>query len=341
MAINKRVLVTGPIFDTPSGPSGQGGKLYTALKNEGYTVYKRSNKRNRILRLIDTLGFILLNFWRYDVAIVQVFSYKAFVLESMVILLNKLLGKKVIAVIRGGAFPEFTNKYSMYVKFVLRNCNAVETPSKFIIEELKKHKLKIGYTSNFIDPTHFPYLWMNPNRPKLLWVRAFHKIYNPEIAVRCVAYLKDIFPNIKLTMVGPDQGELHNMQKLIKELSLESNIDIIGPIPNHELHKYYQSHAVFLTTTSYESFGVAMVEAANCGIPMVATNVGEIPYMWERGMDILLADVQEQTAFNKEVERILKDKNLAMHLSQNAYNKAKQFTWPYVKDKWEQMIHSK
>lgn len=340
MAVKKRILVTGPIFDTPSGPSGQGGKLYTALKSEGYTVYKRSNKRNRLLRLIDTIGFILLNFRKYDVAIVQVFSYKAFVLESIVIILNRLLGKKTIAVIRGGAFPEFTDKFPTYVKFVLDKCNAVETPSKFIIKELKKHKLKIGYTPNFIDPTHFPYQWKIQKSDKLLWVRAFHKIYNPQIAINCVAHLKKQFPQIKLTMIGPDQGELNNMQKLINELSLENNIDIIGPIPNHELYKYYQSHAAFLTTTSYESFGVAMVEAANCGIPMVATKVGEIPYMWENGKEILMANIDNQQEFNQQVTNLLTNHEIANQLSLNAHEKVKEFTWSSVKIKWNQLINN-
>ncbi|MFN3445952.1 MAG: glycosyltransferase family 4 protein [Bacteroidia bacterium] len=339
MAVNKRVLVTGPIFDTPSGPSGQGGKLYTALKGDGYTIYKRSNKRNRTLRLIDTLGFILINFWKYDVAIVQVFSYKAFVLESTVIIFNKLLGKKVIAVIRGGAFPEFTNKYPMYVNFILGKCSAVETPSKFIIEELKNHHIMVGYTPNFIDPTYFPYSWKHTNQPLLLWVRAFHKIYNPQIAINCVAHLKKQFPHIKLTMIGPDQGELNNMQKLIRELSVESNVDILGPQPNHDLYKFYTSHNVFLTTTSYESFGVAMVEAANCGIPMVATSVGEIPYMWENGKELLMADINNQEEFNQQVISLLTNHKLAQQLSFNAHEKVKEFTWSSVKIKWEQLIN--
>lgn len=340
MKSNKRILVTGPIFDTSSGPSGQGGKLYTALKAEGYTVYKRSNKRNRLLRLIDTIGFIMFNFWKYDVVIVQVFSYKAFVLESMVILLNKLIGKKIIAVVRGGAFPEFTSKFPKYVRFILSNCNAVETPSKFIIEELQRYKIEVGYMPNFINNEFFKNTWKKPKEPKLLWVRAFHKIYNPEIAIQCVNEMKALFPDIKLTMIGPGQGELKNILRLIENLNLKKHIDIIGSIPNHELSKYYSTHSVFLTTTSFESFGVAMVEAANCGIPMVATKVGEIPYMWSNNTDILLADLKDQTTFNNQVIKLLTDNKMAQLLSINAYEKAKEFTWPTVKFKWEELINN-
>ncbi|MBP9185875.1 MAG: glycosyltransferase family 4 protein [Bacteroidia bacterium] len=339
MAIKKRILVTGPIFDTQSGPSGQGGKLYTALTNEGYTTFKRSNKRNRLLRLVDTLGFVLFNFSKYDAVIVQVFSNKAFVLESCVILLNRILGKKIIAVIRGGAFPEFTNKYPKFIRFVLSKCYHVETPSKYIIEELKKHNIKVGYTPNFIDPSYFPYKWKNPSKPKLLWVRAFHKIYNPDIAIRCVAALIHKYPEIRLTMVGPDQGELKNIQLLIKELNLTNYIDIVGPQPNHELAKYYTTHTVFITTTSYESFGVAMVEAANCGIPMVATKVGEIPFMWQEEKEILLAELLNQDLFNKKVETVLSNEELAKSLSINARKKATQYSWSFVNERWNQLIN--
>ena len=340
MAVDKRVLITGPIFDTPSGPSGQGGKLYTALKDEGYTIYKRSNKRNRILRLIDTLGFILLNFWKYDITIVQVFSYKAFVLESIVILLNKLLCKKIIAVIRGGAFPEFTNKYPAYVKFILRKCNTVVTPSKFVIEELIKHQLSISYIPNFIDQTHFPYHWKSEESNRLLWVRAFHKIYNPGIAVKCIAELRNQYPDITLTMIGPDMGELENTNKLIKDLDLSTNVLIVGSVPNKDLAKYYQTHSVFLTTTSYESFGVSIVEAASCGIPQVATAVGEIPMMWQNGQDILLSDIKDQETFNSNVSRLLNSKELSMNLSKKANKKAKEFTWSFVRMKWLDLLAS-
>jgi SAM-dependent methyltransferase len=85
--------------------------------------------------------------------------------------------------------------------------------------------------------------------------------------------LKKNFPQISLTMIGPDKGILNEILLMIKELGLESNIKIIGPISNQELFKYYQSHSVYLNTTSYESFGVALVEAAACGIPIVSTNV--------------------------------------------------------------------
>ena len=103
----KRILVCGPIFDTPSGPSGQGGKLYTKLKAAGYVVYKRSKYKNVFLRVADTLFFVIFQAWKYDVILIQMFSNLAFIISYFVTFFGKALGKKIIPIIRGGAFVEF------------------------------------------------------------------------------------------------------------------------------------------------------------------------------------------------------------------------------------------
>ena len=76
----------------------------------------------------------------------------------------------------------------------------------------------------------------------------------------------------------------------ILNLNLSNNIKILGPISNKKLSYYYQRHNVFINTTSYESFGTALIEAASCGIPIVSTNVGEIPLNWTNEKDILLVE---------------------------------------------------
>ena len=336
----KRVLVTGPIFDSPSGPSGQGGKLYTNLKAEGYTIYKRSFYRNKLARLVDTLWFVLMSASKYDVIIIQLFSYRAFLLEDVVIRLGNLLGKTTIAVIRGGAFPEFYNKYPNWSESVLKRCNKVETPSIYIKEYLQAKGFVIGHTSNFIDQTYFKFNWENTLEPKLLWVRAFHDIYKPELAINCIANLVKLYPNIHLTMVGPDQGKLEYCQSLMKELDVEKYITITGPIPNHELNTYYKSHQIFLTTTSYESFGVALVEAACTGIPMVSTKVGEIPFMWQQGEEMLMAKDGDQEDFDTQVSTLLADYELRQKLSINARKKAEKYTWEHIKNKWTYLIEN-
>jgi glycosyltransferase involved in cell wall biosynthesis len=115
-------------------------------------------------------------------------------------------------------------------------------------------------------------------------------------------------------------------------------VQIVGSVENKELAKYYQTHSVFLTTTSYESFGVSIVEAACSGIPQVATSVGEIPLMWENETEILLAKLNDQQQFNNNVFRLLNSKELARNISSKAYVKAKNYTWTMVQKKWQELL---
>ncbi|MBE0653253.1 MAG: glycosyltransferase family 4 protein [Bacteroidales bacterium] len=103
---------------------------------------------------------------------------------------------------------------------------------------------------------------------------------------------------------------------------------------NDKLYSYYHSHDVFLNTTSYESFGVAVLEAASCGIPVVTTNVGEIPFLWRHGQEILMAENLIPSKFADEIFKIFSDPSLADILSKNARKKAEEFDWELIRDKW-------
>ncbi len=334
----KRILVCGPIFDTPSGPSGQGGKLYTKLKSEGYTVYKRSKYRNKILRVADTLFFVIFHARKYDIILIQMFSNMAFIIDYLVINVARILNKKTIPIIRGGAFVEFYNRFPNWIGGVLRKSYLVSSPSLFIGQFLKSKSIDVLNIPNFIETHKFPYSWNPATELKLLWVRAFTDIYKPEFAIRAVDKLKESFPDIKLTMVGPDMGKLTFCKELITELGLNNSINITGSISNNELSNIYASHTIYINTTSYESFGVALIEAACTGIPVVSTDVGEIPFMWQNGEEMMIVKDNDLEAFSEAVKNLLLDKNAQTRLSKNARVKAEQFSWENVKPQWNKLL---
>jgi glycosyltransferase involved in cell wall biosynthesis len=334
----KRILVCGPIFDTPAGPSGQGGKLYTKLKSEGYTVYKRSKYRNKILRVADTLFFVIFHARKYDIILIQMFSNMAFIIDYLVINVAQILNKKTIPIIRGGAFVEFYNRFPNWIGGVLRKSSLVSSPSLFIGQFLKSKNIEVLNIPNFIETHKFPYSWNPTDEHKLLWVRAFTDIYKPEFAIKTVHKLKESFPNIKLTMVGPDMGKLTYCKALINELGLNESIEITGSISNNELSHIYASHTIYINTTSYESFGVALIEAACTGIPVVSTDVGEIPFMWQNGEEMMIVKDNNLDAFSEAVKNLLLDKNAQTRLSKNARTKAEQFSWENVKPQWNKLL---
>ena len=148
--------------------------------------------------------------------------------------------------------------------------------------------MTVNYLPNPISLINFKYDRSNVTDNSILWVRAFDEIYNPKDAIYTLAYLEKKISNVSLTMIGPDKGLLNEVVKLIDDLNLKEKVKILGPIPNEELFNYFHSHTVLLNTTSYESFGQALLESAACGCPIVSNDVGEVSYIWEDNEDILL-----------------------------------------------------
>lgn len=315
-----------------------GGILYTKLQQEGYTVYRRSAYRNKIIRLFDTLYFVIFKSKKYDLIMFQTFSNMAFLNDFFATIFSGLFRKPSISTIHGGAFTEFYAKYPKFISYVLKKSTILTSPSHFLTNYLNSKGHKVKYLPNFIEIQKFPYKWQPTGAHKLLWVRAFTEIYKPEMAIRLVANLKAQYPQIKLTMVGPDMGKLEDCKILIQKLGVSDNIELTGKIPNNELNHYYSTHSVYINTTSYESFGVALVEAACSGIPIVSTGVGEIPYMWTNKEDMLLAEDKDEEGFYQNVHLLLQDADLQIKLSKNARIKAEKYSWENVKSQWDELI---
>jgi len=143
--------------------------------------------------------------------------------------------------------------------------------------------------------------------------------------------VRKTIPNAKLTMIGPDRGILKDVIELIKLLNIENAIEIVGPVKNDCLFKYYQTHKIFINTTKYESFGVALFEAASCGVPIVTNNIGEIPYIWQNNSNILLVDSGDEKEFARKIIELMSNSHFYNNISVEGCKNAKLYEWSKIK----------
>jgi len=295
-----------------------------------------SRKQNKILRLLDILTSVL--FFSGKIIHINVFSGPAFQISEYASLLAKLRGKKLLLSLHGGILPEFSERNASRIAKVFNRADKILTPSLYLKAFFEKQGYQIDYLPNSVDLAKFPYGRNQVKPSSILWVRAFTQIYNPELAIKAFLEVKKKIPEATLTMVGPDKGILNESKELIHKLGLEDSITITGPVKNEELYTYFQSHSVFINTTSYESFGVAVLEAASCGIPIVSTKVGEIPYLWEHEKNILLTLDFEPVNFANEILKLINNQDMSSNLSREARIKAESFTWENIKPYWIKVL---
>lgn len=330
------ILFIGNFLSKSNGSLPVSEGIANTLTDEKKIIaLKASHFQNRLIRFADILISVL--FKRYTILHIDVFSGNSFFFARFAAAIGKNRGKKIVLTLHGGALHEYYIGREKLFKKMFDGAY-VQSPSTFLKSFFEQKGYAIEYCPNPLAIEKFPFRRNNVRPYSLLWVRAFTPIYNPHVAVEVLEKVLKVYPLATLTMVGPDKGLLNETVALKDRLKLTERVKLVGPVKNDELFTYYQSHAVYLNTTSYESFGVAVVEAACCGVPVVSFSVGEIPFLWKDEENILLANHLDVDAMASQVIRIFKDEALGSRLSIQARKRAEQFSWENIKPHWLKIL---
>jgi glycosyltransferase involved in cell wall biosynthesis len=291
-------------------------------------------------RLLDMLGTAWRKRNEYQLASIDVFSGPAFLWAELVVDELRLLGKPYLFVLRGGNLPDFGRGNPGRVSRLLRSAAIVTAPSRYLQESMRPYRRDIRLLPNAIDLPAYPFRVRSNPAPHLVWLRAFHAIYNPNLAALLLAELVDEYPDVRLTMVGPDKGDgsLQGFERTVRAMDLEGRVELAGSVPKAQVPTWLDRGDIFINTTNFDNTPVSVIEAMACGLCVVSTNVGGIPYLLEHDRDALLVPPNDSKAMAGAVERILAEPGLAEKLTRNARQKAEQFDWQVTMPKWEALF---
>lgn len=334
------LLLIGNYLSGPKQNQNIWQDLAHHLREGGYSVLTTSNKANKILRLFDMLTTI----WRYrkdyDIAQIDVFSGLAFIWAYLSASLLMKIHKPFILTLHGGSLPEFSSRYTLPVQRLLASANAVTVPSHYLFEKLRPYRDDLQLIPNAVDISRYPFHRRVSPEPSLIWLRAFHEIYNPELAVEMLYKLRSKFPAARLIMVGPDKGDgsLQSTQQHAAELGLMDSVKFSGSVPKSEVPVWLNKGDIFINTTNFDNTPISVMEAMACGLCVVSTNVGGLPYLLEDNRDALLVPPNDPSAMSVAITCILTEPGLAEKLSENARTKVEQFNWKIILPMWEKML---
>ena len=334
------ILIVGNFLSHAGGSRGVCEDLAEQLRAEGWQVITTSSKPSRLPRLVDMVNTAWQRRHEYDVAQVDVFSGPAFTWAEAVCWTLRRAKKPYVLTLRGGSLPQFSKRWPRRVKRLLRSATAVTTPSQYLLEKMKPFRQDIRLIPNPLDLSKYPFRLRERPNPRLVWLRAFHSIYNPTLASRVLAELVREFPQASLVMVGPDKGDgsFKETKRIVAELGLEGRVSFPGGVPKKDVPTWLNKGDIFINTTNVDNTPVSVLEAMACGLCVVSTNVGGIPYLLDNGEDALLVSPDDAEGMAGAVRRILTDSALARNLSQNARRKAEQFDWSVVLPKWMSIL---
>jgi len=168
--------------------------------------------------------------------------------------------------------------------------------------------------------------------PLLLFVGRIQPLKGVEVAVRALAALGSRHRDAHLVIVGGPSGprgqaEVDRLRALVASEGLHDRVRFIAPVPHELLSTYYRAADVCLVPSRSESFGLVALEAAACGTPAVASDVGGLRTLVDHGRTGYLVEDADPSEFARRVASLLDDPLLAERMATASVLRARRYTW--------------
>lgn len=295
---------------------------------------------------------------KYDVDIVHAHSNES---ALAALLYVKRKGMPIIFTYHGdlfGSYGGFLRKTSVYfynrsINKLLSYADIIISPSKCFIDEsrlLKQYKNKIITIPNGINIKEFSVPYTKEEcREKLgltykniiLFVGNIYPYKGTDVLIKAMPKIIKEIPDTKLVFVG--KGILkESLNVLSMKLAVNKNISFAGFVEDaFEKAMYYKAADVFvLPSTGPEIFGIVILEAMACGVPIVASKIGGIPDIVKDGENGLLVPPGDSEALADAIIYLLENEDIRVKMGKNGRKKVKDYSWDKVAEKTENIYLS-
>lgn len=228
-------------------------------------------------------------------------------------------------------FPQLISLFNKFCQWKIDGVIGVSPVALKVFRNYSKPKIVIP---NGVDLEEF-----NPNLPKIkkyqdekiyiLFVGRIEERKGLIYLLKAFKILQNRFSNLRLIIVG--EGPLkEECQKYVKENNLKEVI-FEGEVTN-ELPLYYKSADIFCAPSIFgESFGLVILEAMACGVPVVAfANQGYKNLLRGKKGEKFLAKPKDYRELAQKIEILIKDPKLRKEMGNLGIKEAKKYSWSKI-----------
>jgi glycosyltransferase involved in cell wall biosynthesis len=344
-----RVCIVAPSLDIFGGQARQAVRLMEGLRKEDSLAISFIPHNPRVaapLRFLQRIKYVrtvvtslyywfllLTRLWKYDIVHVFSASYWSYTLSVMpAILIGKLYGKKVLVNYRSGEADDHLRNWKLTAVPVLRMADMIVVPSGYLVDVFAQFGLRAQPIFNVVELDAFAYRDRKPIRPVFLTSRLHEPLYNVPCVLRAFALIQERFPNASLTVAG-DGWMRPQLEALAQELGLKQTV-FVGRVQFEKMPALYDAADIYLTATDLDNMPGSVIECLSCGLPVVTTDAGGVPYIVTHEKTALIVPRGDHRAMAASAIRLLEDNELAVRLSRAGLESCRRFTWPAVRDEW-------
>lgn len=133
------------------------------------------------------------------------------------------------------------------------------------------------------------------------------------------------FAKYPLVIAGHDSYKSEEVYDEVKELRLEKQVKFIGYITHNEKIDLFKACSVFINPSSYEGFGLTLVEAMTLGVPVIASNMSSMPEIIGKGG--VLVDPEKEYELAAAMKAVLTSSRLRTKIVTAGKKQAAKFSW--------------
>lgn len=346
-----RIGLVGPLPPPSGGMANQTLQLARLLGEEGVKVeviqvnrpyspawVGRLSGVRALFRLVPYIATLFSSAKRVDLYHVMANSgWSWHLFAAPAIWIAALRGKPVVVNYRGGEADTFLQKSLAWVKPSITRADALIVPSGFLKAVFGKYNISSDVVPNIINLSRFSSASQEQARghgesPCILVARNLEPIYDNATAIRAVSIARKSIPGIRLVVAGSGP-ERTMLEELTRELGMAEAVSFTGRVDNVDMANLYRSADIMLNPSLVDNMPNSVLEALACGVPVISTNVGGVPYIVDDGKTALLVPPKNPEAMAASITSLLADPELSRRLRDAGLEAVQQYTWANVRDR--------
>ena len=235
-----------------------------------------------------------------------------------------------------GKFIDEDSKRIVSEYQILSNADLITSSSKFEYNflnqnyETPEQKLRILYPG--VDVDLFKPKTNNVKENALLVVGRIQPQKGQINTLKLFYKLHILFPDLKLYFIGGPSGNdgkeyLQNIEREIELTGLKNKVRFLNSASQEQLINEYNKAKIVVHASQYETFGLVVLEANSCGVPVVSINQGPLKETIVNGQNGFVAETFEDENLVLFCKNILSDSEYQSQTQLNCLNIAKQYEW--------------
>ena len=169
----------------------------------------------------------------------------------------------------------------------------------------------------------------------LVVTRNLEAIYGLDTALRALAKVRVLESDVILRVAGSGPEEAR-LRILAGQLGVAEAVIFEGRLSREEIVRLYAEADAMINPTTVDNMPNSVMEALACGIPVISTNVGGVPFIISDQETGLLVPPNDPEKLAAAILRLRGDAALQQTLRANGLAQVEQYTWGEVRQKWLQ-----